>query len=306
VAEIGPKRSYSREEVCRLLKLRESVLEDWESHGFVTRLEQYAFRDLIALKTLRQLRRSRYSAERIKLILSVLRERLRHVHDPLTDLKIFTDGRKLTVQVDGQKMEALSGQLLMDFDKEEIRRLLAFPGQRSEETIAEALANRQREARKWFERGVEMEQSGAPPEQIIEAYGKALEFDEDAAGAWVNLGTIHFHLRRWKEAEQHYRTALQKRPDYALAHYNLGNLYDETGSPQQALSCYLRALELDESYADAHYNVALLYQNRGESLKALKHWRAYLKIDPAGYWAGIARRELARLRQESLVGGGRG
>jgi tetratricopeptide (TPR) repeat protein len=306
VAEIGPKRSYSREEVCRLLKLRESVLEDWECHGFVTRLDHYAFRDLIALKTLRQLRRSRYSAERIKLILSVLRERLRHVHDPLTDLKIFTDGRKLTVQVDGQKMEALSGQLLMDFDKEEIRRLLAFPGQRSEETLAEALANRQKEARKWFERGVEMEQSGAPPEQIIEAYRKALEFDEDAAGAWVNLGTIHFHLRRWKEAEQHYRTALQKRPDYALAHYNLGNLYDETGSPQQALSCYLRALELDDSYADAHYNVALLYQNQGESLKALKHWRAYLKIDPAGYWAGIARRELARLRQESLVGGGRG
>jgi tetratricopeptide (TPR) repeat protein len=303
VADFGPKRSYTREEVCRLLKLREALLEDWEAHGFVSRLETYAFRDLVALKTLRQLRRARYSAERIRLILSALRERLRHVKDPLTDLKIFTDGRKLAVQVDGQKMEALSGQLLLDFDQEEIRRLLSFPGRRADETLAEQVAQRQREARTWFERGVEMEQNGTPAEQVIVAYKKALEFDAEAAGAWVNLGTVYFNLKRWREAEQHYRMALEKKPGYALALYNLGNLFDETGEWSQALDCYLQAIEKDESYADAHYNIALLYQNQGEALKALKHWRAYLKIDPSGYWAGIARRELSRLRQESLVVG---
>lgn len=281
-------------------------MEDWEAHGFVARLETYAFRDLVALKTLQQLRRNRYTAERIKLTLAALRERLRHVQDPLSDLKIFTDGRRLAVQVDGQKMEALSGQLLLDFDKEEIRRLLSFPGRRADETLAEEIAQRQEEARKWFERGVALEQTGAPAEHIIEAYQKALHFDADAAGAWVNLGTVYYNLKQWQKAEAHYRHALERKADYALAHFNLGNLYDETGDWSRALECYLRTLEHDATYADAHYNLALIYQNHGEPLKAVKHWRAYLRMDPGGYWAGIARRELNRLRQEAVVGGGAG
>jgi tetratricopeptide (TPR) repeat protein len=62
---------------------------------------------------------------------------------------------------------------------------------------------------------------------------------------------------------------------------------------------------LDPGYADAHYNLALLYQGEGDSLKALKHWRAYLKLDPQGYWAAIARRELARVRDEAVISGKR-
>ncbi len=119
-----PKASYTREEVCRLLGIREAVLEDWEENGFVARAEAYAFRDLVALKTLRQLRARRMPAARIRMILQSLRAKLGHVADPLRELKIFTDGRRLAVQVDGQKMEPLTGQILLDFDQEEIQRLL--------------------------------------------------------------------------------------------------------------------------------------------------------------------------------------
>lgn len=303
VAEIGERRGYTREEVCRLLNLRLKVLEEWESHGFVRKQDRYGFRDLVALKTLRQLRKNRYSAERIKLVLASLRERLRHVRDPLNDLKIYINGRRLAVQVDGCKMEALSGQLLLDFAPDEIQRLLSFPGRRAEQTLAEAIAQRRQEARQWFERGVEMEQAGAPREAVIEAYEKALTIDPEAAGALVNLGTVYYHARSWKKAEECYRKAIEIRPDYAMAHFNLGNLFDELGDWSKALECYLTALRYEASYADAHYNVALLYQGQGEALKAVKHWQAYLKIDPSGYWAGIARRELAKLRRDAVVTG---
>ncbi|MBI4891108.1 MAG: tetratricopeptide repeat protein, partial [Acidobacteria bacterium] len=219
------------------------------------------------------------------------------------ELKIDTDGRRLAVQVDGRKMEALSGQMLLDFDREEIRRLLQFPGKRAEETLSEAMAARQKEALQWFERGVEMEQVGAPPEQVIAAYERALERDPEAAGPHVNLGTVYFHMKKWKEAEAHYRTAIELRKDYALAYFNLGNLHDELHDMAQAQACYEKALECETGYADAHYNLALLFQGQGETLKAVKHWRMYLKLDPAGYWAGIARRELARLKTEAVVQG---
>lgn len=303
VSEVTPKREYTREDVCRLLGVRETVLEDWEAHEFVPRAETYAFRELVALKTLRQLRARRIRAEKIRLILNSLRAKLRGVSDPLSELKIFTDGRRLAVQVDGRKMEPLTGQLLLDFDREEIRRLLQFPGKRAEDTLTEAMAARQKEAAQWFERGVEMEQVGAPPEHIIEAYQKAIERDPDAAGPHVNLGTVYFHLKQWEHAESHYRAAIALRADYALAHFNLGNLHDELNDAEQARACYEKALAIDPSYSDAHYNLALLFQGRGETLNAVKHWRTYLKLDPSGYWAGIARRELSRLRQEAIVHG---
>jgi tetratricopeptide (TPR) repeat protein len=304
-APLSPQ-PYTREGVCRLLGIRERVLENWEEHGFIQRSEQYAFRDLVALRTLRELRAKRVRVERIRLILASLRAKLKNVRDPLSELKIYTDGRRLAVQVDGQRMEPLSGQLLLNFDREEIRRLLQFPGKRAEETLLEAIAVRQREAVEWFERGVELEQTGAPSEQIIEAYRKAIEHDPDAAGPHVNLGTVYFHLKQWPEAEASYRAAIALRSDYVLAWFNLGNVYDELNNSEAALECYLRVLALDARYADAHYNLALLYQHQGDTLQAVRCWRQYLKLDPTGYWAGIARRELARLRQQSVVNGGAG
>ena len=303
VNEPEPRRTYSREDVCRLLEVREAVLEQWESHGFIHRAESYGFSDLVALKTLRQLRSKRVRPERIRLILDSLRDKLSHVRDPLSELKIFTDGRRLAVQVDGRKMEPVTGQLLLDFDREEIRRLLQFPGKRADDTLAEALAAKQREAAKWFDRGVELEQTGAPFDQIVEAYNNALAQDPDSPGTHVNLGTVFFHAKRWRDAERHYSAAIALKPDYGLAHFNLGNLHDELNNWESALSCYLDAIRVQSDYADAHYNVALLYQGRGDTMNAVRHWRAYLKLDPAGYWAGIARRELSRLRQEAIVGG---
>ncbi len=59
-----------------------------------------------------------------------------------------------------------------------------------------------------------------------------------SAGALVNLGTVHFHLRNWDQAEDYYRRALEADPRYALAHFNLGNLFDEKSNRGQALLHY--------------------------------------------------------------------
>lgn len=305
MADSAAQQGYTRLEVCRLLNIAESVLEDWERHGFLVKKASYGFQEMVALKTLRELRRNRVKPERIRLIIESLRERLRHIENPLTELKIYTDGRRLTVQVDGGKMEPLTGQLLLDFDKEEIRRLLRFPARASEEEAEREQAARRFEAERWFEKGVEVEQSHGPIERAVAAYEKALAADPTLSSALVNLGTIYFQQQDYARAGDCYRRAVAMSPSYALAHFNLANLLEETGDWQGALASYLAALQLDQSYADVHYNLALLYQNHGEPLKAVKHWRAYLKLDPQGYWAAIARRELANLREQTVVAGNR-
>lgn len=293
------KQVFSRAEIRRLLPISERQLKSWERQRLISSPDTYEFADLIALRTLIKLRRDQVSATRIRKSLEALREKLRTVQNPLAELKIYAHGKKVRVEIEGRTMEPDSGQLLIDFDRAELTRLVAFP---RKSRAAEERAQRM-SAERWFERGLELEQTGAPLADVAAAYSKAVELDPASAGALVNLGTLYFNTRDFQAAEQYYRQALSIDPEYALAHFDLGNLYDENGDRQRALYHYQAALRLAPQYADAHYNIALLYQSSDQPLKAVRHWKAYLKLDPGSQWATIARRELAKLRERAVVGG---
>ena len=298
----GSGQTFSREDTRRLLAISERQLKSWERQKLVQAATVYGFRELLALRTLVGLRRDRVPPLQIRRALTALRQKLKDVTDPLTDLKLYADGKRIRVEVQGRAMEAESGQLLLNFDEKELKRLLEFPvkDNRNEERDRRATAER------WFQRGLELEQTGGPAEEIIEAYKHAIEHDPGSAGALVNLGTIYFNGRDWKQAESYYRQALEADPEYALAHFDLANLYDERGDRTRALEHYEVALRISPSYADAHYNIALLYQGANQPMKAVRHWTAYLKLDPSSHWASVARRELAKLRDAAVVPGARG
>ena len=290
----APKEEFSRADVLRQFGLSERQLRSWERQELIAPAERYSFSDLIAIQTLIKLRENRIQARQIGRALHSLRQKLDWIKQPLSELRIVSDGRKIAVHVAGQKMEAISGQILFDFDAAELGSVASFPERKSN-------ANRLRESEAWFQRGLELEETGAPVEQAVEAYEKVLELNPEAAGALVNLGTIYYRQRRFAEAETYYRDAIEADPNYPLAQFNLGNLYDEQGRLDDAFRHYRKALELNPSYADAHFNLALLSERTGDNLKAVHHWKAYLKLDSSGQWAEIARRQLERLRQATLV-----
>jgi tetratricopeptide (TPR) repeat protein len=179
---------------------------------------------------------------------------------------------------------------LLDFEASSLGGLRSFPDRKS-------TANRLRESEVWFQKGLDLEETGAPIQDAIEAYRKVLELNPAAAGALVNLGTIYYRQRKFAEAEKYYAEAIAADPEYALAQFNLGNLFDEQGRVAEALEHYRLALALNANYADAHFNLALLCERTGDALKAVRHWKAYLKLDSSGQWADIARKQLERLRQ---------
>ena len=258
-----------------MLGVSEQQLRSWERHGLIRGEATFSFSDLIALKTLQKLRENRVPPRKIGRALTALKKKLSHVEQPLSELKIFSDGRTITVQLAGQKMEALTGQMLFNFDTSELGSLRSF---QPKAAVADRV-NVERQAEAYFQQGLALEETGAPIENAIEAYRKAVELNPGAAGALVNLGTIYYRQRKYEEAESHYLRAIEVDANYPLAHYNLGNLYDEQGDLTRAEQHYTTALELNPNYADAHFNLALLSERRGDFLRAVRHWKSYLKLD---------------------------
>ena len=287
---MAPKEEYSRQDIRRQFGLSERQLKSWERQELIAAARSYSFSDLIAFKTLIKLTENHISTRRIGQALKSLREKLDWVKRPLSELRIVCDGKRIAVHVAGQKMEAISGQILFDFDAAELGLVASFPARKP-------AVNRTRESEAWFQKGLELEETGAPVEQAMDAYQKVLELNPGAAGALVNLGTIYYRLRKFAEAEKYYVKAIESDATYPLAQFNLGNLYDEQGRLPEAFDHYRRALALNPQYADAHFNLALLCERSGDAMKAVHHWKAYLKLDSSGQWAEIARRQLERLKQ---------
>ncbi len=290
------KQAYSRHDVRRMLGLSEQQLRSWQRQGFIPEEAVFSFSDLIALRTLQKLRENRIPPKQIGRALVSLKQKLSEVERPLSELKILSDGRRISVQIAGQRMEAITGQMLFDFDTAELGHLKSFP-KKSESSRA----GQHQQADLWFQRGLELEETGAPVREAIEAYRNAVDLNPFAAGALVNLGTIYYHLHNFLEAETFYRRAIEADPKYSLAFFNLGNLFDERGDLTEARVHYTQALRLNPHYGDAHFNLALLCEREEDFMQAARHWKAYLKEDPAGSWAAIARRQLEKLRTLTLV-----
>ncbi len=292
------QNKMSRERVRRLLGVTEQKLRHWESLNLITRCDAYSLRDLSKLRKIAELAGSGVSASRLKKLIHalVLRE---HVEDPLSELRLYSNGRgSLHMDVEGQIVDAKSGQILLNLEgrPRASGAAVAFPASTPQDD-----SKKRGEAEGWFERGLELEQSGAPEADVRAAYEKAISLDPKSTGALVNLGTLYFNARSLAKAEKLYTRAIEVDPAYALAHFNLGNLHDERGDVEKALEHYTEALKLNPSYPDAHYNLALLFQNQGESMRAVPHWKSYLKLDPHSNWSDIARRELEKLKDAAIV-----
>ena len=150
---MAPKEQYSRADVRRQFGVTERQLRSWERQDLIAAAESYSFSDLIAVKTIVKLRENHIPARQIGEALASLRRKLDWVKEPLTELRIVSDGRKISVHVAGQKMEAISGQILFDFDAAALGAIASFPEKKRS-------AQRLRESEEWFQRGLDAEESG--------------------------------------------------------------------------------------------------------------------------------------------------
>ena len=277
---------FSRLEFQRMLDVTEKQLNYWEKLRLVAPRKSgeksYDFRDLITLRTAKQLIEKGVPAQRLQRSIVALQQKLAEVQSPLTELRIRSNGRDVIVERAGVHLEPISGQIMLNFETRELTEKVRMMPQRS--------------ANDWVALGVKSEEqssSESGPRLAAEAYRSALETDRNNVDALNNLGTLSYEGGHLEDAIALFRHAVELHPDHMLCHFNLGSALEENGHDDQARRHLRRAVQLDPEHADAQYNLAFACDKLGAYVEARRHWQRYLELDPDSSWSTYARQRLA-------------
>jgi tetratricopeptide (TPR) repeat protein len=283
--------SYSRQDVLRILQIGSRQLQGWERAGIIPQQRSYSFQDLGQLRILRALREEDVSVASIRHSIVAMKA-VAGMANPLLEASLVRTGTRLAFRHRGAMVDPIRRQLLFDFERLEEGR---GPSVSSEPLpLRRPAEDAPRGVQEMFLEAVQAEEAGGKT-RAIQLYQEIMERDPSFAPAWINLGTIHFHLREFGWAEQLYRRATEIDPAYVLAFFDLGNVLDELQRPDESIAAYRRAIALAPGYADAHYNLALAHERKGEARAALRHWQAYAQLDKGGPWADHARGQIRKL-----------
>ncbi len=287
---MGAKDRFSSEDIQRVLGLTGKQLEYWDRLRLVPSRKEpgnryYDFRDLISLRTVKQLIEEGVPANRLRRALAALREKLADVHVPLSELRVLSDGKDVVVESEGARLEPLSGQFVLNFETRELgEKVRVMAGRNADDWLATAL---------------EYEAEGSTCAEAIDAYDHALSIDPQKVDALLNCGTLCYEEGNLKKAAEYFVRGLQVDPENALAHFNLGSVLEEVGRLEAARLHLRHAVRLDPSYPDAHYNLAFVCEKLGARNEAQRHWQTYITLDPASPWCGYARQRLASSKTKS-------
>ena len=286
--------SYSRQEVLRILQISSRQLQAWERAQLIAHKEKFSFQDLGQLRTLRILREEDVPAASIRHSILAMKA-VSGMSNPLVEACLVRTGSRLAFRYRGSVMDPIRRQLLFDFERYDRPDALSKPGAVSAPApLRRPGLHIEANVQDLFLDAVQAEEMG-DKQRAMMLYKEILLQDQSYAPAYINLGTIHFHLREFEKAEDLYRRATVADPSYVLAFFDLGNVLDELDRQDESIAAYRRAAELAPQYADVHYNLALAYERKGMRRASLRHWEAYVRLDRSGPWADHARSQIHKL-----------
>jgi len=263
---------YTLKRVEALIGLQPAVVRLLVARGFVTpsrgprREPRFTFRDLLLLKVAAALRRASVPTARILESLTRLEAEL-PPQAPLTGLRITAAGNSVAVRDASGVREAMTGQLLLDFEVQlDVDALIRIEDASPSEVD-------------WFVRGQALD--GGDPPGAEAAYRKALEADPAHLDARVNLGALLCEAGRCRDAVRLYDEALDAGVASPSLHFNRAIALEDLGDGAAASDAYRQAIHLDPSFADAHYNLGLLLEKAGDAKGALRHFSAYRRLSSA-------------------------
>jgi tetratricopeptide (TPR) repeat protein len=270
--------NYSTRDAAVFVGLPESAVRECVRAGVIAPNDddvglRFSFRDLLVLKTVKNLTTRGLSLRRVRRQLGALRGRL-STQASLSELSITEYGGHVVVRDQARAWRADNGQLVFGFVWDEPRGEVKDMPMPRRSPLPEPVLPMT--ADDWIDRAVSLEEEN--PDAAVEAYRRALKLRPDCSDTLVNLGRLHAETGALKLATDCFRRALELEPNDPTCLYNLGVVSQDAGLDDDAIEYYERALAIDPRLAEAHYNLATIYDRTGDTRRAIRHINEYRKL----------------------------
>lgn len=113
----------------------------------------------------------------------------------------------------------------------------------------------------------------------ISLFSRAIEITEDNYVAHNSLGSALLAKKRYREADEHFRTSINIMPYSELAYFNYGVSLGSQNNIEEAIKQYQIAIKLRPDLKYAYINIANLYYGMGNYSEAMKYYVDAYKID---------------------------
>ena len=117
-------------------------------------------------------------------------------------------------------------------------------------------------------------------EKAILSYESALEIDNVNNQVRINLATLYYNNKQYKDAERMYLEVIEQEPKFGPVYYSLALLYAELNRVEDAINQLNKAIEIMPKNVRVYYNLGLLYDKKQEYKNAEKTFVKGLKIAP--------------------------
>nr|WP_322044064.1 tetratricopeptide repeat protein [Paraburkholderia sp. J67] len=260
-----------------MLGVSRHVVAGLVAAGFVTpsrgprRQYRFTFQDVVLLRTALRLRAASIPPRKVAQALSRLRAELPD-ELPLSGIRVSAVGNDVAVRTGPAQWDAITGQMLLDFEVAEIKGDVVFLD------TAPAPQDLAQQAQEWYDLGEQLRESDLDGAE--RAYRKAIVLSpQPFYAAYMDLGALLCEREgRCADALDVFDKALTHFPEDAALHFNRAIAYEDLGRLDAAEDSYRRCLAIEPSYADAHHNLAILLENRGDKQGLVRHFNAYRRL----------------------------
>ena len=149
------------------------------------------------------------------------------------------------------------------------------------------------EARKAFERSLELDDGFSPLDSLINVMSElgrseelrveneaVLKEDPDNFRSLYTLGKLAFNANDFGTTVAYFDDAVKVNPNEELIWFNYGYALEQLRRPDEAVEKYLQAIRVEPIFIEAHHNVALVYMTRKEFPTAIDHLEEVLQTYP--------------------------
>ncbi|MCX6562514.1 MAG: tetratricopeptide repeat protein [Candidatus Aminicenantes bacterium] len=134
-------------------------------------------------------------------------------------------------------------------------------------------------------------------EKAVEIYNKVLEQSkvdaalgkEMAAKSLAGIGNCYLKQNKLKEAQDFFKQSIENSPKDEILAYNVGEIFFSNQGWDEALKYFDLAAQIRPEWPDPYLKLGYVYLNKADNPKAIENFDKFLKLEPEGERAALAR-----------------